>query len=173
MAKKFRDRAIVVAIALVALAGGYLAYSVPASRDPNLADLLAANFSDLQGKNAKVADWHGKLRVVNFWATWCPPCREEIPGFIRLQNKYRDRGVVFIGVALDSEQQVKRFAAETGMNYPILLADYNAVKLAKEAGNSSGALPFTVLVAPGGSFLQAFSGAVNEQKIEAVIQRFL
>jgi len=173
MAKKFRDRALVLAVALAALAAGYFAYSVPASRAPNLADLLAANFSDLHGKNTKVSDWHGKLRVVNFWATWCPPCREEIPGFIRLQNKYHNRGVVFIGVALDSEQQVRHFAAEMGMNYPVLLAKYEAMDLAKEAGNSSGTLPFTVLIAPDGSFVQAFSGAVSERKVEAVMRRFL
>ncbi|MGH8718496.1 MAG: TlpA family protein disulfide reductase [Burkholderiales bacterium] len=172
MEKKFRDKALIAAIALSALLAGYFAYSLP-TKAPKLTDLLATNFYDLHGKDAKISDWPAKLRVVNFWATWCPPCREEIPGFIRLQEKYRDQGLVFIGVALDNNEQVKRFADETRMNYPILLGKFEAMELARDAGNSSGTLPFTVLIKEDGSLARAFSGAVNEHDFEAIIKRFL
>ncbi|MGH8726933.1 MAG: TlpA family protein disulfide reductase [Burkholderiales bacterium] len=162
-----------MAIALGALSMGFLAYSLPTSSDPNLTDLVATKFTDLSGNGAKISDWRGKVRIVNFWATWCHPCREEIPGFVRLQEKYRDDGVIFIGVALDSEEQVKRFAEETQMNYPILLAGYEAMRLSRDAGNQSSALPFTVVIEPDGSFADAFSGVLGEEKLESVIQGLL
>lgn len=173
MAKKFRDRALILAFAALALVGGYLAHSRLPPQSPNLTQLLATNFVDMNQKSAKISDWDGKVRVINFWATWCPPCREEIPGFIRLQEKYRNEGIVFIGVALDEDSKVKRFAAETNMNYPILLADYGAMELVKDAGNVSGALPFTVLVARDGSFARSFSGIVSEPELERLLKNFL
>lgn len=160
-------------IALAALLTGFLAYSVPTPQAPKLTDLMATNFADLHGKEAKISDWSGKLRIVNFWATWCTPCREEIPGFVRLQKKYRDDGVVFIGVALDSGEQVKSFAEETQMNYPILLAGYEAMRLSRDAGNRASALPFTVVIEADGSFAEAFSGVLSEEKLESVIQGLL
>lgn len=173
MEKRFRDRLLVVAIALGALLMGFLVYSLPASSDPNLTDLVATKFTDLRGNDAKISDWRGKLRIVNFWATWCPPCREEIPGFVRLQQKYRNHGVIFIGVALDNEEQVKRFAEETQMNYPVLVAGYEAMRLARDAGNRSSALPFTVVIEADGGFADAFSGVLSEEKLESVIQDLL
>lgn len=173
MTKKFRDKALTLAVAAAALAAGFFAYSLPRSDTPDVTRLLQADFSDLAGKNTKILDWRGKVRVVNFWATWCAPCREEIPGFVRLQDEYRGEGVVFIGLALDNEQAVKRFAADVGMNYPVLLAEYGAMELSRGAGNRLGALPFTVLIARDGSFARAFSGIVQEQQLEDALKRVL
>lgn len=173
MPNKFRDKALVLAIAGAALVAGYFAYSLPRADAPDVTALMNANFSNLDGTTSKISDWDGKLRVVNFWATWCAPCREEIPGFVRLQDQYRDKGIVFVGVALDNEKAVRRFVAETGMNYPVLLAEYSAIDLAKSAGNQLSALPFTVLIARDGSYAHAFSGVVNEEQLKIAITRFL
>jgi len=89
-------------------------------------DTKAANLSltlkDINGKSLALSDYKGKVVLLDFWATWCPPCRKEIPGFIELYNSYRSRGLVVIGVSMDdSTADIKKFARRYKMNYPILL----------------------------------------------------
>lgn len=101
---------------------------------------------DKDGKERYVQEWDGKVLVINFWATWCPPCREEIPGFIRLQNKYADRGLQFVGIALQTAAEVQDFIAELGINYPVLVGLDDVIKVAEDYGNKSGVLPYTVII---------------------------
>ena len=83
---------------------------------------LNLTFRDIRGKPFALSDYKGKVVLLDFWATWCPPCRKEIPGFIELYNSYRSRGLVVIGVSMDeSTSDVKRFARQLKMNYPILM----------------------------------------------------
>ena len=98
----------------------------PAAEAICSADAKAANLDftlqDLHGKPFALSDYKGKVVLLDFWATWCPPCRKEIPGFIELYNKYRSRGFAVIGVSMDeSTSDVKRFAKQFNMNYPILM----------------------------------------------------
>ena len=83
--------------------------------------LYATSFPDLSGKARPLGEWQGKIIVLNLWATWCGPCREEIPIMVKLQQKYRDQGVVFVGLAMDQQGPVEKYAKEMGINYPILL----------------------------------------------------
>jgi thiol-disulfide isomerase/thioredoxin len=170
VASKLRDRALVVLLAAAALAAGYVAYSSVAAV-PDVSALTEAKFRNLDGNESRISDWQGKVRVINFWATWCTPCREEIPAFVRLQDEYRENGIVFIGIALDDEQKVRRFAAEVGMNYPVLLASYTAMDLSRSAGNRLRALPFTVLIEEDGDFAHAFSGIVKEAELKEKLER--
>jgi len=83
--------------------------------------LLATPLLDLQGNSVTLSNWRGQILVVNFWATWCPPCREELPGFSRQQTKFRGKGVQFVGIALDSTDKVRVFAEKYPVTFPLLV----------------------------------------------------
>ena len=128
--------------------------------------VFAASFRDLDDKLQPLKQWRGKVVVLNFWAPWCPPCREEMPGFISLQDKYRERGLVFVGVALDEKIKVQAFADEIGVNYPILLGEMEAVDVARKIGNRLGGLPFTVVIDRNGRIVASAMGGVTLAKME-------
>src|SRR5215471_9027272 len=83
---------------------------------------LNLTFKDIQGKPLALSDYKGKVILLDFWATWCPPCRKEIPGYIELYNTYKSRGLVVVGVSMDdSPSDVKKFVKQIKMNYPIVM----------------------------------------------------
>ncbi len=123
----------------------------------------------MEGKKNRISDWQGKVVVVNFWATWCAPCREEVPALVRTQVKLGPKGLQIVGIALDELERVKPFAVEMGVNYPILLAGVEGLELVRAAGNEIGALPFTVFIDRSGKVIKAELGGVNEEKLEKLI----
>jgi len=126
-----------------------------------------ADFSlpNLDGDIRSLKAWQGKFIVLNFWATWCPPCREEIPSFIALQEQYSSAGLQFVGIAIDDEMPVQAFAMEMGINYPILIAQTDGIDLALQYGNMSGALPFSVLINPDGKIVARHFGILKPEEI--------
>ncbi|BAN36587.1 thioredoxin [Sulfuricella denitrificans skB26] len=168
---------LITAGAAVALATVYFAVpkqpkqvatSVAASPEISAEPVFAASFKDLDDKLQPLEQWRGKVVVLNFWAPWCPPCREEMPDFIKLQDKYRERGLVFIGVALDEKIKVQAFADEIGVNYPVLLGEMEAVDLAKKIGNRLGGLPFTVVIDRNGKIIASEVGGLTMAKLEKI-----
>ncbi len=131
--------------------------------------VFASSFPDPQGSVQPLAQWRGKVAVVNFWAPWCPPCRKEMPGFVELQRKYGDRGLIFIGIALDGKENVLAFLRENPLNYPILLGQDDAVELAAAIGNSQGGLPFSVVLDRKGEIIAAQVGELKEDRLEKLI----
>ncbi|MBZ0104713.1 MAG: TlpA family protein disulfide reductase [Sulfuricella denitrificans] len=134
------------------------------------AKIFAAAFPDLEGKPQPLKQWQGKVLVLNFWAPWCPPCRAEIPDFIRLQEQYRAQGVIFVGLALDQKDKVQAFSDEMGINYPILLGENDAAELGKLAGNRLGGLPFTAIFSRKGAIVYTVSGELKREQLEATLK---
>jgi cytochrome c biogenesis protein CcmG, thiol:disulfide interchange protein DsbE len=124
--------------------------------------------TDLDGRSVSLADLKGKVVLVNFWATWCPPCRAEIPDLIKLQDKYRDKLVV-LGVSEDedaSPQEVKAFAAAQKMNYPVVMATPELAKIFKGVS----ALPTTFVIDPEGKIRQRHVGMLRPDTTELETQ---
>jgi len=126
--------------------------------------------NDLDGKPVSTAAWKGKVVFVNFWATWCPPCRAEIPILIDLQNRYKDR-LQIVGVSVDEGDpaDVRQFAKEAGINYPIVMADRAIVK---EYGGVP-ALPTMFVVNPDGNVVQKHEGLFSNELYEAEVRLLL
>ena len=103
-------------------------------------------FVDQHGKEHRLSDWRGSARVVNFWATWCPPCVHEIPILIAVQEEFRERGVRFLGIAADEPADAFAMARELGMNYPTMADMRRSVELMHAYGHPSAALPFTAFI---------------------------
>jgi thiol-disulfide isomerase/thioredoxin len=166
-------------VALGALALGYYARTTTetpgttASNRDAAQVLLAATLEDLDGKPQPIAQWRGKVLVVNFWATWCPPCLKEIPDFVRLQTRYGDQGVLFVGIAIDERAKVADFVTKFEMNYPVLMAQQEGLTLARDAGNRMGGLPFTVIIDRHGRTNKVELGVLDEAKLEPILQELL
>jgi len=131
--------------------------------------LMQAVLPDLSGQPQRIDQWKGKVLVVNFWATWCPPCREEIPAFIRTQEKLGSKGLQIVGIAIDQLDKVKPYSAEMRINYPVLIGELEAIDLSRQAGNRLGGLPYTVILDRQGSIVKTELGGVNQEKLERIV----
>ncbi len=174
---------LIVLIALFGIAAGYFFSGrvqqgggevVPQSADARgSAPRPAFSLPDVDGKAHRIGEWDGKVVLVNFWATWCPPCRREIPAFVRLQEKYGKQGFTVVGVALDTAQNVRDFVDPMGVNYPVLVGEDKGIDIAKEYGNRLGVLPYSVLLNPQGQIVFIQRGELTYEKAEEAIKPLL
>jgi len=123
--------------------------------------------NDVDGKPVKLSDFKGKVVILDFWATWCPPCRAEIPGFVAIQKKYADKGFTMVGVSLDEQgpSVVKSFMHNFGMNYPVVMANQ---KIVLDYGGIT-AIPTTFVIDRQGNVVTAYQGAMDQATFESVI----
>jgi thiol-disulfide isomerase/thioredoxin len=133
--------------------------------------LASARFADLQGRTRALSEWQGKVVVVNFWATWCAPCLEEIPLLMTVRRAQAGRGVEVVGIAVDQVAKVGEFAANLKIDYPILLADTGGLDLIRTLGNKSAGLPFTVFLDRDGSVARTKLGFSNNPNWTRYSQR--
>jgi len=170
-----------VSIAILGLSGGYFAnrlltnpLSSSAKTETGTPEYAPAfNLKDLQDKSRSSQEWQGKVMMVNFWASWCPPCVREIPAFIKLQETYGKQGLVIIGIALDSKQSIVDFTDPMDMNYPVLMAEKEGVALAKAFGNRLGVLPYTVIIDRTGRIIYTHRSELTFDVAEKVIKPLL
>ena len=170
-------RWLVVALAgLLALgAGAYVARTTttPSPVGKDATALLGTSLPDLDGHEQSIGQWRGKVIVVNFWATWCAPCREEMPQFVRTQTALGDKGLQFVGIAVDEADKAQQFAKEIGVNYPTLVGGMGAMHLSATLGNDLMALPFTVVVDRAGRIAHTQLGPLKQAQLDALVARLI
>ena len=166
---------VAVAGVLALIAGAYVARNAltPSPVGKDASALLGVTLPDLDGHEQRLDQWRGKVLVVNFWATWCAPCREEMPQFIRTQAELGPKGLQFVGIAVDQPDKIRQFAAEIGLNYPALVGGFGAMELSRTLGNTVMALPFTVILDRKGAIAHTQLGILKPDKLNAIVKQLL
>ena len=167
-----REALIVGAVGIAAAAAGVLVGPLALQSQSGAARLLSAGYPDLSGKQVRIGEWPGVL-VCNFWATWCEPCRAEVPLLLKLRRAYSGKGLEVVGIGIDNAAKMRQFAKDYGVDYPLLVADASAVDLMRDLGNPSGALPFTAVKDARGTIAYRHLGLLKEPDITQVIEGIL
>ena len=162
-------------IGLAALAAGIWVaqarFSPQTPDAPAVAGLWEISFPDIEGRSQPLLQWRGQVVVLNFWASWCAPCREEMPDFDSLRAEYRPRGVEFVGLAIDNATSVTQFLHRHPVSYPILIGEGAAHSLARLLGNPSGALPYTVVFDREGKIVLTHLGRLPRAALETTLRK--
>ncbi len=171
---------LIVTIAIIAFISGLSVRSLSSSpldkekaSEESQRKLTEFSLPDLSGKPHNIKEWQGKVLVINFWATWCPPCLKEMPEFEALQTEYGKKGLQFIGIALDDADPVKEFIASKLITYPILLGEDQGTKLAHDLGNIVNTVPFTVIVNKQGLVVKSHMGELTREQLLEIITPLL
>jgi len=129
---------------------------------------------DLSGAHRAIKEWDGKVLAINFWATWCGPCKEEIPGFNAIQKQYGPRGMQFVGVALDDAESVMVYLKSTDIEYPVLVGgEDESIKLATLYGDDKGVVPYTAFIDREGKIAFLHYGAISPDLTREIIESLL
>ncbi len=172
-------------IAFLSAIAGYAIYAlINNPRSPELPQAGSASpivgtersgftLPDLDNKPHHIKEWDGKVILINFWATWCPPCVREMPGFIEVREQYAEQGFEIIGIAIDEVESVRKFAANLGVNYPILHGQSDASMVASHYGNSMEMLPFSVIIDRQGKIQFAHAGELTKSALEKKLKKLL
>lgn len=170
--RKWRGALVIIGAVFVSLSVALpnLAKSegVPSS-DP----VWASSFKNLNGETQPLEQWKGKTVLIYFWATWCAPCHKEAPRLSALYEKYKDKGFVVIGLAVDNADKVRKFVADKALKNPTIYGGTDAIQLGRDLGNDLGAIPYTVIVDPEGTVVETIRGDTPDGKIEALISPLL
>jgi thiol-disulfide isomerase/thioredoxin len=171
---------LIVTVAIIAFVGGLSVRNLLSSpldkakvSEDSHQKLTEFSLPDLSGKPHNINEWQGKVLVINFWATWCPPCLKEMPAFEAIHAEYEKKGLQFIGIALDDADLVKEFIASKLITYPILLGEDQGTKLAHDLGNIVNTVPFTVIVNKQGLVVKSHMGELTREQLLEIITPLL
>jgi thiol-disulfide isomerase/thioredoxin len=159
-------------VGLAALgAGAYFGrdFYAPAPAAAAGAAVYGVTLPDLDGKPITLAQFRGKPLVVNFWATWCGPCREEMPAFIKMQQADGGKNLQFVGIGVDDGDKLRQFASSIGLNYPSLVGGYGALELSRTLGNTAMALPFTLVLDREGKIVHTQLGPLPTEQLAGIL----
>lgn len=164
----------ILAIVLLIVAAGlatrhFLLNPTLESTNTSTEALFSAQLPDPQGEAQRLSQWKGKIVVVNFWASWCVPCREEMPELSELHQRYQSNDVVVLGISTDELEKMQAFSKEVPVKYPLLAGDYDAIKLSELLGNDKGVLPYTLIVGKDGSIVKTYFGRVSQALLEETL----
>ena len=134
------------------------------------AALFAATFTDAAGDSRSLGQFQGKVLVLNFWATWCEPCRAEMPAFERLYQRWAARGVQFLGLSDESTDKAQQFGRALGISYPLWTGGDQVAGLSRRLGNALGGLPHTVVLDRRGEVTLQKVGPYTEVELEKILQ---
>ena len=176
---------LIIASALVALMAGALFYAAripvessappataPFTEQPAQLEVVthpAFTLPDVSGTDRQFSEWAGKNRILNFWATWCAPCRREIPLLKAFQDEQGDNGFQVIGIAVDFAESVANYAEAAEFNYPVLVGEQDAMAVAESSGVEFVGLPFTMFVASDGELLSAYVGELHQSHLDEIV----
>lgn len=167
----------IAAVAAIALTAGALTYqSVESGKAAaNMAatdageTVLGLTLPDMDGVDQPLAQWRGNVMVVNFWATWCPPCIKEIPEFAAVSRRHADAAVQFVGISIDTLENVQAFDEEVQVPYPLLIGTHETLRQFADLGNAPQAMPFTIILDREGQMRHVKLGTLNEEELESKI----
>ena len=165
-----RDALVLAAAGVAAATAGALAGALALQSRSGAADLLAARYPDLDGRVHRLLDWRGRVLLCNFWATWCAPCREEVPILVAAKRKWAPYGFEIVGIGVDSADKMREFSLTYQINYPLLVADGTALGLLRNLGNRGGGLPYTVILDATGALVRRHLGAFSAPDLRRVLE---
>jgi thiol-disulfide isomerase/thioredoxin len=173
MAIRRREALILGAVGAAAAAAGGFAGVLALQSRSGAADLLAARFTDLEGQPRRLLEWRGRALLCNFWATWCEPCREEVPLLVAAKQKSDPNRVEIVGIGIDSASKIREFSSIYKINYPLFVADAGAISLLRVLGNKGGGLPYTVALDRSGALVDTRLGALKEDELRKILASLL
>ena len=165
-----RDALLLAAAGIAAAAAGAVAGALALQSRSGAADLLAARYPDLEGRVHRLLDWQGRVLLCNFWATWCAPCREEVPILVAAKQQWAARGFEIVGIGIDNADKILEFSITYQVNYPVLIADGTALELLRKLGNRGGGLPYTVVLDATGAIVHRHLGAFSAPDVRRVLE---
>ena len=134
--------------------------------------LQSIELPDTEGNTRNTDEWRGKGLLINFWATWCPPCREEMPMLIAAQEKHGTEKLRVLGIAIEDAESARKYMLEHGVNYPSLVSETEAMDLMALYGNAGG-LPFTLAIGPDGTIVAKKLGKFSQSELDGMIEAVL
>ncbi|WP_334108592.1 TlpA disulfide reductase family protein [Methylobacillus sp.] len=169
----YRRVIVIVVLLLMACGGVYLYRSqvVDENYTGQQEDFYSHRYPDQQGKAFDFAGLQGRVTVVNFWATWCAPCRKEIPDLSAISQDYAQRRVAVIGIAADDLPAIQEFLQAIPASYTFVAAEFDAMAISRDLGNTKGILPFTVLMDGDGNIITRISGLVHPMELRAMLDK--